>query len=651
MTELDIVDLLEKNPITKFSSEYNSKLINKIKETFSSFEQKLFLTSFYCYLNYDYKNDYVIDLDNVWQWLGFSQKDSAKRLLIKNFNNNIDYKILVHNHVEQKKGSGGHNREIIMMNIDTFKKFCIKSCTKKADEIHNYFIKLEEILQNILLEDNNEIKSQLEYKIENLLEKNNEIKLQLENKIENLLENNNQIKLKLENEKQDLLEKTLLEQFPINTQCIYYGKIDNKTLGKAPRLNNEDLIKFGQSNNLLERVKCHKKNFINFRLIAAFKVKNKIEIENAIKKHPILKERIRSITIENPNFEEENYRELISYDNNKFSIEKIHKYIIEIIKENEYNIENYNKLVEKNNFLESELRNKDNELNKMKLEMEKLQKELEKFTPDITTDIHKKIASNYAICNTGYNLYAFECEKMRYKCSISRQKDMITLTNNLKTLEPNGDMKYNVSVKFPFIEKIMMFLLKKSMTLLGNNKFEGSYENIKLILDISVKIEKILIENTDDLESFLNKLESFNIKKEEQCLSNPEIPVLRKAMRPIDQIDKETGKILNTYPSIESAGKSIGLTTGTAIGIAVREKRVCQGFLWRYSGVSKEEQFAEQPVIKICCKNGEKTHFKTIADAAKDAKISAPALRKRILTDVHLNNHHWVFDKSACHYN
>lgn len=89
----------------------------------------------------------------------------------------------------------------------------------------------------------------------------------------------------------------------------------------------------------------------------------------------------------------------------------------------------------------------------------------------------------------------------------------------------------------------------------------------------------------------------------------------------------------------------------TAVGIAVRENRVCQGFLWRYSGVSKEQQFAEQPVIKICCKNGEKLCFKNIAEAAKDANVSAPALRRRILTDVHVNNYHWIFDKNASHYN
>lgn len=36
-----------------------------------------------------------------------------------------------------------------MLNIKTFKKYCLKAGTKKADEIHEYYIKLEETLQSL----------------------------------------------------------------------------------------------------------------------------------------------------------------------------------------------------------------------------------------------------------------------------------------------------------------------------------------------------------------------------------------------------------------------------------------------------------------------------------------------------------------------
>ena len=92
---VDIVNLIESNPITKFSGDYQNKLVEKVKNHFTNYEQQLFLSSFYCYLKYDTKNDFVIDLDNVWKWLDFSQKIKAKQMLEKNFTINKDYKLLI----------------------------------------------------------------------------------------------------------------------------------------------------------------------------------------------------------------------------------------------------------------------------------------------------------------------------------------------------------------------------------------------------------------------------------------------------------------------------------------------------------------------------------------------------------------------------
>jgi hypothetical protein len=47
MESLNIVDLLEKNPVTKLSNTYQSKLLTKLKERFNEIEQKIFLTSLF----------------------------------------------------------------------------------------------------------------------------------------------------------------------------------------------------------------------------------------------------------------------------------------------------------------------------------------------------------------------------------------------------------------------------------------------------------------------------------------------------------------------------------------------------------------------------------------------------------------------------
>jgi len=154
MESLDIVALIENNPITKLSNVYNNKLLNKIKENFTGFEQQLFLSSFYCYLNYHPTNDFVVELDKIWKWMGFSVKIKAKTILEKHFKINNDYIILLSDSAQQdfqNKKHGGHNKENIMLNITTFKLFCLLSDTKKSKEIHYYFIKLEDLLLGLSL--------------------------------------------------------------------------------------------------------------------------------------------------------------------------------------------------------------------------------------------------------------------------------------------------------------------------------------------------------------------------------------------------------------------------------------------------------------------------------------------------------------------
>ena len=320
----DIVDLIENNPITKLSTTYQNKLLTKIKTKFTENEQQIFVASFYGFLNYDSKTDFVIDLDDVWKWLKISTKQKAKMLLENHFVKDTDYITSLTPQVKQPDHiKGGHNKETIMLNVATFKKFCLKAGTKKADEIHDYYIKLEETLQEVVHDESTELKLQLE-------------KTNME------LEKTNMELGKSEKTREKIREKTLLEQFGSNVQCVYYGVIDD--LSDA----NERLIKFGNSNNLRNRVLNHKETYENFRLLNAFKVENKMQIENAIKEHPMFVERRRTITLKN-----KKYIELLNA--NELSFPTLDKTIKEIIMSVECNIVNYMKLMEENKRLKKQL--------------------------------------------------------------------------------------------------------------------------------------------------------------------------------------------------------------------------------------------------------------------------------------------------------
>ena len=153
---LDIVELIEQNPITKLSKNYQGKFIQKIQENFTDLQQKLIVASFICYLNYNSKTDFVIEFDSIWKWLGYSRKEHCKVVLEKHFTQDIDYKIgftEVAGKLKDGVNVGGRPKEKILMNINTFKKLCLKSDTKKADEIHDYFIKLEELTLETITEE------------------------------------------------------------------------------------------------------------------------------------------------------------------------------------------------------------------------------------------------------------------------------------------------------------------------------------------------------------------------------------------------------------------------------------------------------------------------------------------------------------------
>lgn len=372
MNDLNIVELIEQNPIVRLSGTYNNKLLTKIKENFSGFEQQLFVSSFYCYLNYDKNNDFIVDVDNVWKWLGFASKFTAIRTLELYFQLDIDYKkissvfsetiikeektaspkreaVSEEENAIKIKQNGGQNRQIIKMTIKCFKSLCLKAQTKKASEIHEYYLKMEEILHQVIDEETDELRKQLEQKENIIIEKDYAI-------------------TKTQKEKTRAVEQATIAQFPVNTECIYFGTIDNTNDEK------ETLIKFGHSNDLATRVQNHHKIYDNFILVAAFRVQNKVEIENLIKSHPKIKRHMRTIEVKG-----KNKTEIIAYDYN-LTIERLTKHIKDIIHSKTYSIDNFNRLLKQNEDLQNERRELIDKLEKQHAALEKQELEFIRLT-------------------------------------------------------------------------------------------------------------------------------------------------------------------------------------------------------------------------------------------------------------------------------
>lgn len=295
---LDIIQLIEKNPITKLSKNYQSKLIEKIQKNFTDTQQKLVVASFYCYLNYD-KKDFVVDLDNIWKDIGFGRKNDCKKVLIKHFTIDLDYKVgfpqvgvkpATANSVtgsSKNLGGAGLNKEQILMTIDTFKMLCLISKTDKGKEIRIYFIKLEETFYEIINEESNELKLQLTVNKQ----------LLLENQIQNVKEKH----------------ETLIFSYH-KKSIVYIFKII---------VNEKVYYKFGFTDNIKKRINEHRRLMkCELHLVFCIESKGNIELENKLKQHfkNFPNEQFKRITLDINDYEYTEIIETIGDINNVSSL-------------------------------------------------------------------------------------------------------------------------------------------------------------------------------------------------------------------------------------------------------------------------------------------------------------------------------------------
>jgi len=287
----------------KISNEIKSKVLTKMSQLFTKEEQELYVNSLLMYLNHHPNDDFIIDLADVYKSIGYTRLDNAKRVLVKNFSEGTDYQTLLHRSVEQKnqivnlgenqeenfsegiapqnllhrsmeqktqilnlggnqeenfsEGSasknlllrseeqnlenrGGSNKERIMMNINTFKMFCMMAQTTDGRKIQSYFVKLETIIHEVLIEC---IKNS-----ERILDRNTIIHFERIAKSEQIIKNFN--------------KKTI----------VYVGRVD------------QSIYKFGHTSSIVDTEKRHKASYGNdFVFKFAIESNSRVDLESKIK--------------------------------------------------------------------------------------------------------------------------------------------------------------------------------------------------------------------------------------------------------------------------------------------------------------------------------------------------------------------------------
>lgn len=201
---------------------------------------KNFITDFFGFQKKTLYNKYepfTIDLDDIAFWLE-ARKTTLKETLILHYSKNIDY-IIVKNPQQvillQYAKHGGHNKQLVLLTPDCFKMLCMRSKTKKADKIREYYIELEKLIDK--------------YKDIIIEEKNKKIKL-------------------LEND----LKKDV---HPLGNYSYIIQEKDEL---------NQTFFRIGQSGDLKSRIANHNSSSIHKKIIS-FKIKtdNKLQFESCLR--------------------------------------------------------------------------------------------------------------------------------------------------------------------------------------------------------------------------------------------------------------------------------------------------------------------------------------------------------------------------------
>jgi phage anti-repressor protein len=91
------------------------------------------------------EEDFPVDFDEAWHWIGWGKKQDAKQVLNYNFEEGVDFLRL-----GVKSSTGGRPSEWIVLSIDCFKSLAMMAGTKKGKEVRRYFLDCEKKLKLLL---------------------------------------------------------------------------------------------------------------------------------------------------------------------------------------------------------------------------------------------------------------------------------------------------------------------------------------------------------------------------------------------------------------------------------------------------------------------------------------------------------------------
>jgi phage anti-repressor protein len=90
--------------------------------------------------------EFPVNFNFAWQWLGYSTKGNAKKLLDKNFEKEVDFCL-----IQSDEPTGfGDSEDLILLTTDCLKEMGMLAKTEKGREVRKYFIQCEKLAKQFI---------------------------------------------------------------------------------------------------------------------------------------------------------------------------------------------------------------------------------------------------------------------------------------------------------------------------------------------------------------------------------------------------------------------------------------------------------------------------------------------------------------------
>jgi phage anti-repressor protein len=231
--------------LASLTGSLDDKLVKMLQNELTSDEQALFFCNFGMYLKYDEYKDFGIDLEDVYEWIGYARVDSALRMIKKMLVEGKHYIIQKNPHADNLAEA---NKIFVKLCVNGFKQACMTAKTEKGERVREYYIKMESV--NMM------------YIKEMLAERENEI-LSMALTIKATERNTRKAR-----------HESLLQAY-INKRVVYIAIVKVNDDGSF-------VYKVGQTHDIHRRALEHKRDFGMFDLVDVFDCIDSIRCETAI---------------------------------------------------------------------------------------------------------------------------------------------------------------------------------------------------------------------------------------------------------------------------------------------------------------------------------------------------------------------------------